>query len=82
MKNIELIEQISNIIDVILSDGIVSPREINVLQDWLDNNSVEFDTYDYNTFVIPLQKFIEDGQLSNCEIENIRAILTKIKSIK
>ena len=82
MKNIELIEQISNIIDVILSDGIVSPNEISVLQDWLEDNSVEFIGDDYNSLIIPLQKFIEDGQLTNMEIDNIKTILTKIKDSK
>ena len=79
MKDTELIEQISNIIDVILSDGIVSSKEISMLQDWLDENSVEFDGNVYKEFIVPLQKFIEDGQLTSGEIESIRKKLTEIK---
>lgn len=79
MKHIELIEEISNLIDTILSDGIVSPKEISALQDWLDENSVEFDGNVYKEFIVPLQKFIEDGQLKSCEIESVRKILTEIK---
>lgn len=77
MNNIELIEQISNIIDTVLSDGIVSPMEINKLQDWLDENSVEFDGNDYNELIVPLQKFIEDGQLTKAEIDSIKKILAE-----
>ena len=69
MNNKELIEQISNIIDTILSDGIVSPMEINKLQDWLDENSVEFDSNDYNELIVPLQKFIEDMVLNQRIVE-------------
>ena len=82
MNNKELIEQISNIIDAILSDGIVSPHEINVLQDWLDDNSVEFNDNNYSAFIVPLQKFIEDGQLTNGEIDSIKAMLIEIKDGK
>ena len=79
MKHIELIEEISNLIDTILSDGIVSPKEISALQDWLDENSVEFYGNVYKEFIVPLQKFIEDGQLTSWEIESVRKILTEIK---
>ena len=79
MQQKELIEEISKIIDVILSDGIVSPHEISVLQDWLDENSVEFNDNNYSAFIVPLQKFIEDGQLNNAEIDSIKKILAEIK---
>lgn len=79
MTKVELIEQITNILDIILSDGIVSQVEIKILQDWIDNNAVEFDGKDYDCFIIPLQKFIEDGELTSLEIESIKAILTEIK---
>ena len=51
--------------------------EINKLQDWLDENSVEFDGNDYNELIVPLQKFIEDGQLTKAEIDSIKKILAE-----
>lgn len=79
MIKAELIEQISKILDEILSDGIVSQEEINILQDWLDENSVEFGGNDYNEFIIPLQKFIEDGELTHKEIEKVKRIIKTIR---
>lgn len=79
MTKVELIGQISNILGEIVSDGIVSQEEINILQDWLDENSVEFDGNDYNDFIIPLQKFIEDGKLTHKEIEKVKRTIKTIR---
>ena len=76
------INQISNILDVIISDGIISPNEINILQDWIDENSVYFIGDDYNLFIIPLQKFIEDGQLTKQEIDDIKEMLKRRNKIE
>ena len=79
MTKVELIGQISNILGEIVSDGVVSREEINILQDWLDENSVEFDGNDYNDFIIPLQKFIEDGELTHKEIEKVKRTIKTIR---
>ena len=81
MTKIELIGQISNILNEIISDDVVSQEEINILQDWLDENSVEFCDNEYIEFILPLQKYIEDGELTNEEIESIKKKISEINGL-
>lgn len=75
----EMLEEVVSLLETISSDGVITIGEINILQDWIDNNGVAFIGEDYNTFIIPLQKYIEDGQLTEAETNCIKALIEKIK---
>lgn len=75
MNKVEKLISLKNIFTSIVNDNIVSPAEINLLQDWVDENAVYFVGEQYNGLIIPLQRFIEDGRLTQNEINDILNII-------
>lgn len=62
MSKIELLNELLSIVENVCKDGIVSPNEVSKLQDWVDENSVEFVGEEYNTLICPLQDFLDNGE--------------------
>ncbi len=62
---------------IIIEDNVVTPEEINLIQDWIDENAVLFVDGEYEQVIIPLQDFIEDGVYTETEINSTYSILNK-----
>jgi hypothetical protein len=67
MSKIELLNELLSIVENVCKDGIVSPNEVSKLQDWVDENSVEFVGEEYNTLICPLQDFLDNGEFCGGE---------------
>lgn len=81
MSKIELLNELLRIVENVCKDGIVSPNEVGKMQDWIEWNSVEFVGEEYNTLIIPLQKFLDNGEFCGEEQSEIISIIQKIKNI-
>ena len=75
MNKIEKLLDLKNILNIIVDDDTTSLDEISLLQDWVDENAVYFVGERYNDLIIPLQRFIEDGYLTENELNDIRFII-------
>lgn len=79
------IETLRNLFLTIVQDNIVTPEEINAIQDWIDENAFLFVGKEYEQVIIPLQKFIEDGIYTETEIQStydlLNIIALKLKEI-
>ena len=69
MNKKELLNELFNIVENVCKDGVVSPKEISKLQDWIDNNLVEFLETKYDTLIRLLQKFLDNGEFCGEEQE-------------
>ena len=78
MSKIELLNELLSILENVCKDGIVSPNEVGKLQDWVDENSVEFVGEEYNTLICPLQDFLDNGEFCGEEQENLVAIINNL----
>lgn len=78
MNKKELLGDLLNIVENVCKDGIVSPNEINKLQDWVDENSVEFVGEEYNTLICPLQEFLDNGEFCGEEQKKLINIIKKL----
>ena len=78
MSKIELLNELLRIVENVCKDGIVSPNEVNKLQDWVDENSVEFVGEEYNTLICPLQDFLDNGEFCGEEQEILVAIINNL----
>lgn len=78
MSKIELLNELLSIVENVCKDGIVSPNEVGKLQDWVDENSVEFLGEEYNTLICPLQDFLDNGEFCGEEQRELIAIVEKI----
>ena len=67
MSNKELLKELLILVENVCKDGIVSPNEVGKLQDWVDENSVEFVGEEYNTLICPLQNFLDNGEFCDEE---------------
>ena len=75
MNKIEKLLSLKSLLNIIINDGTISLDEIYLLQDWIDENAVYFVGERYNDLIIPLQRFIEDGCLTENELNDIRFII-------
>mgnify|MGYP003447294307 CR=1 FL=1 len=67
MSKTELLNELLSIVEDVCKDGIVSPNEVSKLQDWVDENSVEFVGEEYNVLICPLQEFLDNGEFCGGE---------------
>lgn len=58
-----------------IQDDALSSFEINSIQEWIDEYAVLFYGEDYKKIIIPLQKFVDDGDFTFKEIESTYNIL-------
>ena len=70
MTKKELLIELLSIVENVCKDGIVSPNEVDKLQDWVDENSVEFVGEEYNVLIGPLQVFLDNGEFC-CEEQTL-----------
>lgn len=75
MSKTKLLNELLSILENICKDGIVSPNEVSKLQDWVEGNSVEFIGEEYNILIIPLQKFIDNGEFCGEEQNELLKII-------
>ena len=75
MSKKELLNELLSIVENICKDGIVSPNEVGKLQDWVEGNSVEFIGEEYNMLIIPLQKFLDNGEFCGEEQDELLKII-------
>ena len=78
MTKIEAINLLKTKFIKMLEDGMITPNEINEIQDWIDENGVLLVGEEYNKIILPLQQFIEDGEYSDNEISRTLSILESI----
>ena len=78
MSKTELLNELFSIVENVCKDGIVSPNEVDKLQDWVDENSVEFLGEEYNTLICPLQDFLDNGEFCGEEQRELIKIIEKI----
>lgn len=69
------IETLRDLFLTIIQDNIVTPEEINLIQDWIDENAFLFAGKEYEQIIIPLQRFIEDGIYTETEIKETYKLL-------
>ena len=79
MNKTKLLNELLSILENICKDGIVSPNEVGKLQDWVEWNSVEFVGEEYNTLIIPLQKFLDNGEFCGEEQDELIKIINNLK---
>ena len=81
MKKEKLLLDLLNIVNNVCQDGIVSQNEVGKLQDWVDENAVEFIGGEYNLLIYPLQSFLDNGEFCSDEqrelLNNINALINK-----
>ena len=75
MSKIELLNELLSIVENVCKDGIVSPNEVSKLQDWVDENSVEFVGEEYNVLICPLQEFLDNGEFCGGEQNKLIKII-------
>ena len=75
MNKIEKLLNLKDILNIIIGDNTITLDEISLLQDWIDENAIYFVGERYNDLIIPLQRFIEDGRLTQNEINDILNII-------
>ena len=75
MNKIEKLLNLKDILNIIIGDNTITLDEISLLQDWIDENAIYFVGERYNDLIIPLQRFIEDGCLTENELNDIRFII-------
>lgn len=80
MSKIELLNELLSIVENVCKDGIVSPNEVDKLQDWVDENSVEFVGEEYNTLICPLQDFLDNGEFCGEEQRELINIISNMKA--
>ena len=78
MSNKELLKELLILVENVCKDGIVSPNEVGKLQDWVDENSVEFVGEEYNALICPLQDFLDNGEFCGEEQENLVTIINNL----
>lgn len=79
MSKTEILNELLSIVENVCKDGIVSPNEVGKLQDWVDENSVEFVGEEYNTLISPLQKFLDNGEFCGAEQVELIKIIKNIE---
>ena len=79
MSKTKLLNELLSILENICKDGIVSPKEVSKLQDWVDENSVEFVGEEYNTLICPLQDFLDNGEFCGEEQDELIKIINNLK---
>ena len=80
MSKTELLNELLSIVENVCKDGIVSPNEVSKLQDWVDENSVEFVGKEYNALICPLQDFLDNGEFCCEEQDELISIIEKMKN--
>ena len=78
MSNKELLKELLILVENVCKDGIVSPNEVGKLQDWVDENSVEFVGEEYNTLICPLQDFLDNGEFCGEEQGELIKIINNL----
>lgn len=63
--------ELKNILQDIIADGVLSDKEIYLLQGWLDNASSLKCDYPFNKVFMTIGQALEDGYLDNHEIESM-----------
>ena len=77
---IEKINELEEMLNKIKADNIITPKEIDSLQDWVDENGVVFcDNKACSNVIIILQRILEDGEMRNNEFEEISKIIEQLK---
>ncbi len=79
MSKTKLLNELLSILENICKDGIVSPNEVSKLQDWVDENSVEFVGEEYNTLICSLQDFLDNGEFCGEEQSELIKIINSIE---
>ena len=80
MTKKELLIELLSIVENVCKDGIVSPNEVDKLQDWVDENSVEFVGEEYNALIGPLQVFLDNGEFCCEEQRELINIISNMKA--
>ena len=75
MTKQKAVENLKKLFITITQDNVATPEEINVIQDWIDENAFLFVGKEYEQIIIPLQHFIEDGVYTEAEIKNTFCLL-------
>ena len=78
MSKTVLLNELLSIVENVCKDGIVSLNEVSKLQDWVDENSVEFVSEEYNVLICPLQDFLDNGEFCGEEQDELVKIIKKI----
>lgn len=72
------LNELKQLFMTIIEDGVVTPTEVNYMQDWIDNNAVLFVGEEYSKIIMPIQNFIDDGVLSEQEIKKIFTLIEQL----
>ena len=78
MKKEKLLLDLLNIVNNVCQDGIVSQKEVGKLQDWVDENAVEFIGEEYNRLIFPLQSFLDNGEFCSDEQRELLNIINTL----
>ena len=81
MRKKELLLELLKLVENICKDGIVYPSEVEKMQDWLDENSVDFVGEEYNVLICPLQNFLDDGEFCSDEQNKLIKIINSLISL-
>ena len=71
-------KELLNIVDDIISDGIISEDEIMELKDWLDANPQFAGNYPFDRIKTSIDKALEDGILEDHELEDLLDLFQRI----
>lgn len=78
MEKQTALNELLALVKKIMADDVITPDEVNFIQDWIDGNAVLFIGDEYYKLILPLQAFVEDGNLSKSEIENLYIAIKRI----
>lgn len=83
MKQNKVLLNLLEILDSIIQDKKITQREVDSIQNWIDDNAVLFTSKegdgkcDSEKIILPLQKFIEDGEYTMEEVSKTRDLIQK-----
>lgn len=71
-------KELLNIVDGIISDGIITEDEVMELRDWLDANPQFAGNYPFDRIKTSIDKALEDGILEDHELEDLLDLFQRI----
>lgn len=74
------ISELISLFEQILSNELINEFVLHKMQDWLDENAPDFCGDEYAQIIVPIQKFVEDGEYSVQEIKLTYNILTSYQN--
>ena len=78
VKKEKLLVDLLDILNNVCKDGVVSQKEMGKLQDWVDENAVEFIGEEYSLIICPLQAFLDNGEFCNEEQAEVIQIINNL----